>query len=463
VADHGVNVVGFLRSDIGIGEAARRIVGALDRAAIPFATVPYRGPTLSRTGYPPLGSRSEPVYDTNLICVNADTLPFFAADVGEDFFARRYSIGLWFWEVSRFPEAMRASFDYIDEVWVTSEYARSAISSATTKPVVKIPVPVEIPTDVGSDRARFGLPEAFTFLFAFNFHSVFERKNPLATIDAFSRAFAPGEGPVMVVKSANGDTRPERLQDMREAAADRPDIRVVDGYFSPDEQRTLMATCDCFVSLHRSEGWGLGLAEAMALGKPVIATAYSGNLEFMDEANSYLIPYRPSFVPEGVDPYPPGAEWAEPDVAAAAAAMRAVVEDRSEAAARAERGRRDVRERLSADRAGALMARRLGEVWAERDARGADPLATGPSVERRASAIERILRELSRAPEEPLAAGRAGGPSTRLRRALARALWPYLKSQRQLDTAIVDALRDLEYELHELQARVDELSRADGS
>ncbi|MBW3653001.1 MAG: tRNA glutamyl-Q(34) synthetase GluQRS, partial [Actinobacteria bacterium] len=162
--------------------------------------------------------------------------------------------------------------------------------------------------------------------------STLQRKNPLGLLEAFKRAFAPGEGPHLLLKSFNGDYKPERLVQLREAAGDRPDVHVVDQFVPEAERAALMAACDCYVSLHRSEGFGLTLGEAMALGKPVIGTGYSSNLDFMSSENSYLVRYEMTDVgPEGEN-YPAEGRWAEPDLDHAAQLMREVWEDREGAA-----------------------------------------------------------------------------------------------------------------------------------
>ena len=439
----GINVAGFLRAELGVGEAARQLVRAIDRAEIPHATVAYTRITPSRQEHPFEGSGTNPTYDTNLICVNADVLPEFADDVGPDFFAGRYSIGLWWWEVSRFSPAFRRAFDYVHEIWACSDYVAAAIAAETTKPVFTIPLPVEVATVEPLSRDQLGLPEGFLFLFSFDFLSVFERKNPLGLVEAFTRAFEPGEGPVLVIKSINGNRDLANLERLRRAA-ERPDILVTDRYVSAREKDSYMATCDCYVSLHRSEGFGLTLAEAMAYGKPVVATGYSGNLSFMSKANSYLVPYRKSIVPRGCPPYPAGAEWADPDLGAAARLLREVWEDREEARARGERARRDIRDHHSADRTAAFVRERYDRLGEERAA------LTPEALELPATTLRRAYEPLSRArslfAESAIAAvpySRFGPPVGWARRLLRRLLAPYTAQQRALDGALIAALEKL--------------------
>jgi glycosyltransferase involved in cell wall biosynthesis len=317
----GVNLIGYLEAESGLGEVARRLGHGLERAGLPFAAIPYRKTPSRQEHEVAFQVASAAPYDTNLICLNADELPALVDDVGVELFFRRSSIGVWFWETNVFRATDRQALLFLDEVWVLSEYVREAISRESDIPVVVAPLPIEPPPAPTATRADLGLPPGFLFLFVFDFVSA-ERKNPLGVVEAFTRAFAPGEGPTLVLKSINGrERKPRQLEELRLAVAGRPDILVHDGYVSEAQRNAYIAACDCYVSLHRSEGLGLTMAEAMSYGKPVIATGYSGNLEFMDERVSHLVPYELVPVPEDWWAHATGAHWAEPDVDAATTAM----------------------------------------------------------------------------------------------------------------------------------------------
>ena len=230
-----------------------------------------------------------------------------------------------------------------------------------------MPFPVTAPPPARPlDRAAYGLdPETFVFAFAFDHHSAALRKNPLGLIDAFSRAFAPGSGAALIVKSINARSDPEQARRIRIAAAAHADIRVDERTLPEAEKNALMAGCDCYASLHRAEGFGLTLAEAMAYGRPVIATAYGGNMDFMSAEDSYLVPHGWATLEEPVQDYRAGTRWAEPDLDAAARIMRAVFDDPVRAA---ERGRAAAARILSARSplvVGRILDRELERARAE--------------------------------------------------------------------------------------------------
>jgi glycosyltransferase involved in cell wall biosynthesis len=360
----GVNVAGYLRADLGLGVAARRTVAALESAAVPVHPVVYRR-TMSRQDWDAADSEPTAPFDVNLVCVTAEQFPFFRVDMGEGFFASRHTIGYWFWELEQFPPDQLGSLDLVDEVWVATRHVLDSIAPHTTKPVLHMPIPLVEPAPSRRDRAAFGLGPGYTFLYVFDFNSVIERKNPLGAIEAFTRAFAPGEGPQLVLKTINGNRWPEHAELLRTVIAERPDIVLYDTYLSEEDQSALVAACDCYVSLHRAEGLGLTLADAMALGKPVIATGYSGNLDFMNDDNSFLVPFEYTTVPPGVPAYPAGARWAEPDVDDAAEIMRRLAGDPTLGVKVGARARRDVLERWSVDAVGRRMRARLEGVWSD--------------------------------------------------------------------------------------------------
>jgi glycosyltransferase involved in cell wall biosynthesis len=360
----GVNVYGYAYSESGTGQIVRAVVAALAAEGIPYAVVPFTR-TVSRQEreFRDLGA-PVPSFDTNLLCINADPLPLFFEEMRGQLPAGASNIGLWAWEVEDLPAVMAQSESYLDEVWGISSFTAAALSRSLTKPVRAFPLPVVVPEAAflrPRARAELGMPEGFLFLFCFDYDSVFRRKNPLAAVAAFRQAFADRPEVVLYIKTTNAERHVAEDEELRTAAAGASNIVIRDGYVSSDDYFSMLDACDCYVSLHRSEGFGLTVAEAMALGKPVISTAYSSTLEFANESNSFLVPAQLTEVGDNAAPYPPHSRWAEPDVAAAAQQMARVYADPAAAAAVGARARADIQTLHSPRARGPLLRRLLDE------------------------------------------------------------------------------------------------------
>jgi glycosyltransferase involved in cell wall biosynthesis len=447
----GINLVGFLEGESGLSEVSRRLGAVLRRASIPLSAISYRRTPSRQQHRPELPLAGDAHYDTNLICLNADGLAQFAADVGIDFFANRYSIGVWFWETNVFRSEDRAAARFLDEIWVASDYVQHAIGGRTSVPVHVVPVPVDPPSGPFLSRSELELPDGFTFLFLFDFVSA-ERKNPMGVVDAFTRAFVPGEGPRLLLKSINGrERKPKELRALLDAGRGREDIIVRDGYVSALERDSYFAACDCYVSLHRSEGFGLTIADAMAYGKPVIATGYSGNLEFMNEANSYLVPYELVEIPPEWWAYAPGALWAQPDTNAAAELIRLAWERPDEARALGQRARAELSQQLASERTTEFIRDRLAGTCSSFQHGGQ---AGGHDAR---PPLLRSTLQLGRGLGADLARTERRGPVSWLRRMLYRALWPYLEEERRYQASVLDTLEVLEKSQRDVQRRLRQL------
>lgn len=442
----GVNVIGYFRGELGLGEVGRKIVAAAEHGGIPTATVTYK-----RLGhrqehrFEERGGGDAP-YNTNIICVNANALAKLHDDLGPELLAGRYAIGVWFWETADFPVEMRAAFDLVDEVWVASAFVREAVGAGSEKPVRIVPIPLEPRPVTTMSRRDLGLPNGYLFLFTFDYYSVFARKNPIGLVEAFTSAFDDGEGPLLIIKSVNGADHPEYMSQLQSAVAGRSDVRLLDGFVSAEHKDALMAAADCYVSLHRSEGLGLTMAEAMSLAKPVIATAYSGNLTFMSERNSYLVRYTPAAIPPGADPYVAGGEWAEPDLDHAAELMRYAYDHPAEARATGERAKSDL-ERHSLDQTAAFIRQRLDEI---------------PDHDRRLLEVREPLdRALAIAREDPTRTLTTSGSRflRAVRGVFSRLLWPDLARARRAESALVESNQKLVGVVREEIRRIEALER----
>lgn len=390
----GVNLAGYFAAELGMGQGGRLLIDAVRSGGLPYTTI-NSDRTLSRQQATFAANESDVRYPINIAFVNADQFPLWIADVGPDLLADRYTIGVWAWELEDFPDYPE-SFAAVDEIWGISKFVSDAVAKRTRKPVHVLPLPIPAaPEHIEPlDRAAIGLTDQPYFLFVFDYFSVLERKNPLATIAAFSRAFDEGQGPMLVLKTINGDRRRADRERLRQACAARSDILLVEDYLSAPQLTSLMANATAYVSLHRSEGYGLTMAESMALGRPVIATAYSGNLDFMSEDDSFLVPY--TLVPVGPDlaPYPSTAHWAEPDIEVAAQHMRSIVDDPDHAREVGERARAAVARIGDPSAAAAFVRNRVEAIGVRPRRRRPASARAAAGLRRAASPVVRAVRRI---------------------------------------------------------------------
>jgi len=366
---HGVDVIGLFNAEDGIGQSARLLVESLRSCDTPVSTVVY-GKTESRQNGEYI---SEDIgrYKVVITAANAELVEQIREKFGLDFFKDTYMIGQWFWELETAPTWYRDAYKYVDELWAPTQFIMEMLQRNAPRDVVITHMPLSLQTpivDRDVSRADFDLDGRFLFLFVFDFRSVMKRKNPLGLVEAFTKAFRPGEGPVLVIKCVNGEKRPNEMSELLAVISGRDDIVIINEYFEAGTSAALMNLCDCYVSLHRSEGLGLTIAEAMLLGKPVIATAYSGNLDFMTPETSYMVPWKRVKVGKGAEAYSSRATWAEPDTDVAAEMMRTVYENPEQAQAMALAGQRDLQQRFGHDVVGTRMKARLEEIWGTFDA-----------------------------------------------------------------------------------------------
>jgi len=361
----GINVSGYLRTESGVGEAARGYVRALRSIDIPLVLGDVSELNINRAEDRTLTRfDTDHPYDVNLVCVDVEQHFALLSHLGEEYFEDRYNIAIWAWELPRFPIKWYDRFPYYDEVWVGTSFIANALAPVAPIPVVRIP-PVLTMGTVGSreeGRRRLGVSsDEFVFLFVFDFHSHFARKNPLAVIEAFRAVFTPSDLVRLVIKCVNGSSDPSDLNAMRALALGHR-IFIHDGYWPAEELRDLMAACDAYVSLHRSEGTGMTISEAMALGKPVIATGWSGNMDFMNVTNSFPVRYELVELSENVGPYQAGETWAEPSIEHAAELMRLVFEKPEEASLRGQAAKQQVETNYSEKQVANLIWERLEAI-----------------------------------------------------------------------------------------------------
>lgn len=364
----GINIVGFLTADLGVGESSRCMVRAADAAGLPSALVDLRLHCKNRRGDMTYASRLvlDPVHPVNIVHIDPPASRDLEHHHGRAFRTERYNIGYWAWELPEFPDAWMSAFASFDEIWCPSEFVRAAIGFKAPVPVIAMPHAIAFERPAASGlalRRRFHLPEdRFLFLFLYDLNSYSERKNPLAVIEAFRRSGLQREGCLLVLKVHNLAGNEADLGALRQALTDLPDTVLITETLARADVYALQSACDCFVSLHRSEGFGLAVAESMYLGKPAIVTNWSATAEFVDEETGFPVRAAQVQLDRNHGPYAKGQTWAEPDIDHAAAQMRRVCHDAALRARIAEAGRQRIETLFSLEVVGNRYRRRLETI-----------------------------------------------------------------------------------------------------
>jgi len=370
-----VTLVGHPLATIGRGEDLRCGARALNAVGIPFSIV-----DLDReVGSPDRALEEEfsPHFtqqlgrSANLFFINGDEVAGVSARFPGWKDSGAVQIIIPQWELPGYPSDWMEEIELFDEVWAPSSFVKGALEKGTTTRMVHIPLPVEVKLKCTLPRGYFGLREsAFTFLFFFDFSAYSTRKNPEGALKAFELIcdHLESEDLELVIKTNIPWEDPrfrkeeqvllERINDSRH----RERIRLINRTLTDHQVKNLIRCCDCFLSLHRSEGFGRGLAEAMALGKPVIGTGYSGNLDFMDGNSAHLVEFNLIEVESGEYPYGEGQVWADPNLQDALEKMIRVVQDRESARWLGQRGSLRIRTSFSYRAVGLQYRDRLREI-----------------------------------------------------------------------------------------------------
>jgi glycosyltransferase involved in cell wall biosynthesis len=371
LADAAVTLVGPADLENGLGQGLRYMADGLLASGLKMQILNRYASSRSRaadTRYQQFETTA-PYTAINIIHFNSDMLAENMLVSGISNFVNRYNIGYFVWETSQLSKAHRLGVELVSEIWVPTEFMRDLYSKVTDKKITVIGTVVNPPEAV-RNRAAYGLPEdKFLFVFTYDSASRQTRKNPLGAVTAFKKAF-PGEpGVGLVLKTQNTEALSDPLeielfQQLKTECAGDPRIILIEQTMTAEGVAGLVASCDAYVSLHRCEGYGYGMAEAMHLGLPVIATHWSGNTDFVSEENGYPVPFRLVPVPKGHYHYSDedGQLWAEPDLDAAASILRAVFEKPQEARARAKAGQAAMKSKAYPGAVGGRMRDRLRAI-----------------------------------------------------------------------------------------------------
>ncbi|WP_426476191.1 glycosyltransferase [Chryseobacterium sp. CBSDS_008] len=366
----GINVFGFINGEFGIAEATRLNCKAIQTAGIPISLINYNVNTNHNNNDLTFTEFSDHApYPINLIQISPSETPNFFDYFDHSFFKDKYNILYMAWESETIPEDYVMNMNLFDEIWTPSTYCKECIEKYVSLPVKVIPHPINIELADTDDRdaVQFYDKSLFNFLFIFDYNSSVERKNVINLIKIFRETFDHGDNNAfLTIKTSRSQKFPTEKEQLIQAIGDSKKIKIVEKIFDKNALNYVISNCDSYISLHRSEGFGLTMAEAMYFKKPVIATGYSGNLEFMNTENSFLVPADVIASDSRVINYEANTVWSEPSLQEAGIYLKTVYEGKAEVEEKAEKGQKTIAEDLSLKRIGQLIKTRCEELFAEK-------------------------------------------------------------------------------------------------
>ncbi len=370
----GVNLMGSFQAETAAGEEARSNLRIMRTTGLPCVVNNYvAGHSDNIAQLPDQVTEANP-FLINLLTINPKWFVTFAKEHAA-YLAGHYNVGYWGLNLPEFPKEWETAFGFVDEIWTPSSFTYESIVSHSPLPVKIVPNALDMEVQPRkTERAKsFGIePGLFVFLSIFDFHSCLDRKNPVGLIRAFKNAFGGRPDVQLLLQAVHADIHSREYTFLQEAATGA-NVRFVETVLTRDATRDLMMAADCYVSLHRAEAFGVPMAEAMLLAKPVIATAYSGNIDFMTAGNSFLVPYRMVPIEASHGSYKAGCRWAEPDLDYACDLMRYIEHNREAAAEVGQRAAAHVRRVLHPEVIGASVVARLKELDLIGESTGAQP------------------------------------------------------------------------------------------
>ncbi len=361
----GVNLIGLMRAEMGLGQSARLLAKELEATGMQYSLYNFViSEELMRAGDHSLDDKiSEDLpYNINLIHINPDEMTFLYTRLDRDSWSKRYNIAFWLWELEEIPAHWQQAFPMLDEIWTPSEFISNNLRKVTDLPVYTVPYHVEAPTDHTLDRKYFGLPEdKFLYLVMYDSNSTMARKNPVGAIRAFRKAFRKNPDTGIVVKVNN--PKPGELERLGRLLRDCPNVYYITETLTKTEVNSLISVVDVFVSLHRAEGFGLVMAEAMLAGTPCVATNWSSNTEFMNSEVACMVDGGFTTLKKDTPPYKKGARWADPDITQAARYMRKLYKDPDYYNEIREKAKDYIHMKLSMEQAVSLIRKRVEEIY----------------------------------------------------------------------------------------------------
>ena len=365
----GINLIGYIRGETGLGQSCRLVADALQESEIDFSVYNYENVSAMRFNDSSWDHKisDSAQYNINLIHIHPYEMPIAYLRMAKDTWLNRYNIAFWLWELEEFPEEWINALSLVNEVWTPSEFASNSIRKVTSKPVHTIPYALRLPMCDSCARDMFNLPsDVFLFLCMFDCNSNFERKNPMGTIAAYKRAFTVDVKDVGLVIKLNNPQNQE-IQAILKELEGYSNIFIIKDVLEKKHVNSLISCVDVYVTLHRSEGFGLVPAEAMYLGTPVIATNWSANTEFMDENVACIVDYKYITIQKDTGPFKAGNRWADPDIDQASVYMKKLYANENFRRRVADNAKSHIRDRLAPERAAALIRDRIAEIYGDAD------------------------------------------------------------------------------------------------
>lgn len=363
--EHGVNLIGNICAESGLGQSCRLVASALDKTGFPLSIYKYEQLGAEGQGDHSWKNRlsKELPYDVNLIHINPHELGLAFIQQDASVWNYRYNIGYWLWELEEFPDEWTPCFQCLDEIWAPSEFICNAIRKKTTLPVRCMPYYVDVHIGTIYERKHFGIPkDKFLYLMMYDQSSCMERKNPIGVLNAFKMAFEKENENVGLVIKINNPT-PESRKQIRSVLDGYTNVYLIEETLSRDEVNSLTKCVDVVVSLHRAEGFGLVLAEAMLLGTPTVATNWSSNTEFMNENVACMVDYELITIEKDMPPFKAGNRWADANLDQAAEYMKKLYEDKEYYEMIRKNAKEYAKEKLGMDQAAGRIRERLKEIW----------------------------------------------------------------------------------------------------
>lgn len=351
----GLNIVGYVNSMFGLGEAVKLNIEAAKRLDIPVNIINYEN-VKKNANY-----RYKFNYSINLVQISLIDLDTFFSTIDPNFFNNKYSILFLMWESEYIPQKFKGTINLFNEIWTASTYCKKIFKKVYKGSIITVPHPVELSLKPIKDQNTiiFFNKKKFNFLFIFSYHSSIERKNPFFLVEAFIKAFGNNDNVELTIKTVGGQQFKRSKKKLNQSISGQNNIKIIDLELDKNSVNHLINDCDCYVSLHHAEGFGLTLAEAMYLGKPTIATNYSGNTEFMNESNSFLVDYDLGWIENPDNNFCSKTLWGNPLMQSAVEKLKEVYNNPDLRIEKAMNAKLFVNKKLSFYTVGSIIKRRL--------------------------------------------------------------------------------------------------------